>query len=79
VELYRMFRTSQTISATSMVTTFIVPSGSANFEVDQAKLIGGDSATITFGTGIVVETHAFVYTKNALESLQMQFTSNKWA
>lgn len=77
-ELFRIYRTAQTISATSILTTFIISSGSANFEVDQVKLVGGDSATIEFGTGIVVETHEFIYIKNNLESLQLQFTSNKW-
>lgn len=78
-EIYRMYRTSQTSTSNSIVTTFIVPSGSANGEIDQAVLIGGDTATIDEGTGIEVETHAFSYTKNALESLQLQFTSNKWS
>jgi len=78
-EVYRMYRTDQTSTADSIVTTFIIPSGSANEEVDQAVLVGGDTATITAGTGIEVETHSFIYTKNSLESLQLQFTSNKWA
>ena len=73
-----MYRTDQTSKSDSIVTTFIIPSGSANEEVDQAVLVGGDTATITAGTGIEVETHSFIYTKNSLESLQLQFTSNKW-
>lgn len=78
-EVYRMYRTSQTSTSDSIVTTFIIPSGSANEAVDQAVLVGGDTATIDSGTGIEVETHSFIYTKNSLESLQLQFTSNKWA
>jgi hypothetical protein len=70
-----MYRTDQTTTSDSIVTTFIIPSGSANGEIDQAVLVGGDTATITPGTGIEVETHSFIYTKNSLESLQLQFTS----
>jgi hypothetical protein len=78
-EIFRMYRTDQTTTSDSIVTTFIIPSGSANGEIDQAVLVGGDTATITPGTGIEVETHSFIYNKNSLESLQLQFTSNKWA
>lgn len=74
-EKYRIFRTSQIIEDDYIISTFIVPSQDANFVVDQVKLIGGDNATLTFGTGTIVETHTFAYTKNSLESLQMQFTS----
>ena len=77
-EIFRMYRTDQTTTSDSIITTFIIPSGSANGEIDQAVLVGGDTATITPGTGIEVETHSFIYTKNSLESLQLQFTSNKW-
>jgi len=79
VEVYRMYRTDQTTTSSSIVTTFIIPSGSANVAVDEAVLVGGDTATLTAGTGIEVESHEFIYTKNSLESLQLQFTSNKWA
>ncbi len=77
-EVFRMFRTNQVTTDSSIVTTFIIPSGSANQDIDEAVLVGGDSATMTAGTGIEVETHPFVYVKNSLESLQLQFTSNKW-
>lgn len=42
-----MYRTDQTTTSDSIVTTFIIPSGSANGEIDQAVLVGGDTATIT--------------------------------
>lgn len=77
-ELFRMYRTSQTSTANQIVATFIIPSGQANFEVDEAVLVGGSTATLTAGTGVEVETHSFPYLKSSLESLQLQFTSNKW-
>jgi hypothetical protein len=78
LEVYRMYRTDQTSTASSIITTFIVGSANANGDIDQAVLIGGDSATMVEGTGVEVETHSFVYTKNSLESLQLQFTSSRW-
>jgi hypothetical protein len=77
-EVYRTYRATQTILDTQMVTTFFIPSQSANMSFDYAKLVGGDNATEVVESGTIVETHNFVYVKNSLESLQMQFTSNKY-
>jgi hypothetical protein len=78
-ELFRKYRTSQTGSADSgkFVTTFILSSGEANITWDTIKLYGGDGATDTLGTGTVIYSVADAYTKNALEALQMVFTTTE--
>jgi hypothetical protein len=78
-ELFRKYYTAQTETTdTKIVTTFILSSGEANFEWDQIKIYGGDTATSTFGTGILLNTISDSYIKNNLEALQMVFTDNHW-
>jgi len=78
-ELFRKYRTSQTGDADSgkFVTTFILTSGEANIEWDTVKLYGGDGASSTALSGTVIYSVADSYIKNALESIQMVFTTTE--
>lgn len=76
---YRRYRTSQTRTATQIVTTVIVPSADANAAMSEASLWGGNLATSIKDTGVKVTSHSLVYVKNDLESLLLVFTDNKWS
>jgi hypothetical protein len=77
-ERFRKYLTAQTESSTSIVTTFILASGEANFAWDSIKMFGGDAATDTTGSGVLLYSITNSYTKNSLESLQVVITDLHW-
>lgn len=75
VEFFRKPITSQTIGATQIDTVCLVLAAEANgVAISHVGLWGGDACSQTAGTGIEMETHAYVKTKTSLESLQFNFT-----
>ena len=75
VEFFRKPVTSQTIGATQIDTVCLVLAAEANgVAISHVGLWGGDGCSQTAGTGIEMETHAYVKTKTSLESLQFNFT-----
>ena len=76
---YRRYRTSQTRTASQIVTTIIIPSADANASWSELSLWGGNTANETIGTGLKLDTFSHTYTKNILESLMITITDNKWA
>lgn len=75
---YRTYMVNQIITDTQIITTFIVPSTDCNDSFTQIKLFGGNLATETLNSGILLSTHNIIYTKNSLESLQIVVTYNRW-
>jgi hypothetical protein len=77
VEKFRKYRTAQSRSTGHIITTFIIASAEANdFTWDTVRFYGGDNASDTFGTGILVYSVGVADgSKNSLISLQMVFTA----
>jgi hypothetical protein len=74
VEFFRKPITSQVLGATQIDTVCLILSEEANnVAISHVGLWGGDGCSSTAGTGIEMEKHEFVKTKNALESLQLNF------
>ena len=74
-EFFRKPITSQTIGAAQIDTICLILAEEANdVEISHVGLWGGDACSSTAGTGIEMEKHEFVMTKNSLESLQLNFT-----
>jgi hypothetical protein len=80
VEKFRKYRTAQARTTGHIITTFIIASAEANdITWDTVKFYGGDNASDTFGTGILVYSVAVADgSKNSLLSLQMVFTANSY-
>jgi hypothetical protein len=75
IEFFRKPITSQTIGATQIDTICLILATEANGTViSHVGLWGGDTCSATAGSGIEMEKHAYVKTKNSLESLQLNFT-----
>lgn len=81
VDDYRVYRTTQIITANQIITTFIIPTDKCNDEngFTQIKFYGGNIATDAINSGVLLSTHTKVYTKNNLESIQIIVTYNKWS
>ena len=74
-EFFRKPITSQIIAAAQIDTICLVLAAEANdVPISHVGLWGGDGCNSTAGTGIEMEKHEFVKTKNSLESLQFNFT-----
>lgn len=78
-EYFRKYYTAQTETSTAIVSTFIVSSGEGNYHWDNIKVYGGDTATSTAYSGVLLYTISDDYTKNNLEALQIVLTDLKWA
>ncbi|MFA5379436.1 MAG: hypothetical protein WC455_27010 [Dehalococcoidia bacterium] len=75
VEFFRKPITSQTIGAAQIDTICLILAEEANnVLISHVGLWGGDACSSTAGTGIEMEKHEFITTKNSLESLQFNFT-----
>ncbi|MFB3894924.1 MAG: hypothetical protein ACE14V_01325 [bacterium] len=70
---YRKYRTAQTIEDDQITTTVIIPSEEGNGTISAIRMYGGDLATETIGTGVLLTEHSFSKIKNSLESLQLTF------
>lgn len=75
VEFFRKPITSQIIAANQIDTICLILATEANgTAISHVGLWGGDTCSATTGSGIEMEKHAYVKTKNSLESLQLNFT-----
>jgi hypothetical protein len=63
---------------TIIYTTAIILSNEGNDVISHVGLWAGDDCSLTPASGIELEKHVWVHTKNELESLQFEFTDNKW-
>jgi hypothetical protein len=74
VEFFRKPITSQTQSATEIDSICIIQANEANgVPISHVGLWGGNSCSQTTGSGIEMEKFSFQMTKNALQSLQINF------
>lgn len=77
-EVYRMYRTAQSIAVGYIYTIFIIASGEANDSPwDEVRFYGGDGASATTGSGTLIyaEVLGSDDSKNNLESVQIEFTA----
>ncbi len=80
VEFFRKLVASVTITATQIDTIAVVLANEANgVSIDAVGLYGGNLATSTLGSGIELTKYSYSKTKNALESLQFEFSDLRWA
>ena len=73
-EFFRTPVTSQTQTTTEIDSICIIQANEANgTPISRVGLWGGDTCSQTVGTGIEMEKHTFVKTKNQLETIQFNF------
>ena len=77
-EILRKFRTVQTITDDLITTTVFVNPAEGIGDIISVALWGGNLCTSAEDSGIELSRHAWVKSKTSLESLQMEFTDEKW-